>query len=248
MTALLGAFLRRLARDELGARAIVRGSQLTARWVPGRTAHDLDLLLEGAWTTDLADARLREVLAADDPAGPLDARSEVIWAESATPGVRLHVGFAGGPAGLQVDVAWGDPLAAPPRAIELAGVALRGVAPEVMFGWKAHGLVEHGRGRWSAKTLADVVLIPRHVALDAELARRAVELAFESRGLALAALDPFFDDPAWGTSRNSQRKWRSFQRRRAWAPGPLPEVIAEARSVLGRYVLRGLSRVAPAAH
>lgn len=248
MTALLGAFVRRLALDPLGAQAVVRGSQVTSRWVPGRTTHDLDLLLlDGPWTIPDVEARLRAVVARVDGSPALHARAEVIWADTPSPGLRLHVGAEGEPAGLQVDMAWGDPLAAEPVAFELAGVALRGVVPEVMYGWKAHGLVEFGRGRWSPKTLADLALIPRHVALDDALTRRAVALAFGSRGTELAALDVFFDDPSWGTSRNSRRKWTSFQRRHVWNPGALPDVVAEVRAVLARYVPRGRSPVADTA-
>lgn len=231
--ALVAAFLRRFSASELAARAVVRGSQLTAQWVPGRTANDVDfLMLDSTWTTSSLDAALREVL------GTLHARSEVIWAETESPGIRLRVGFTGDAHPLQIDFGWGDPLAAPPRPVTVEGVPLLGVAPEVMFGWKVHGLVEFGRGRWLAKTLADIVLINRHVKLDPALTRAAIELAFSSRRLPISALDELFDDPSWGQSRGSRNKWKTLKKRNAWVPIDLHEAVEEARRVVGGFLGR----------
>src|SRR5262249_19685066 len=135
----VNAYLQRLRDSALGPSCILRGSQLTARWIPGRVAGDLDFLLAGEWTVEQALKRVAETAPG--------ARVEVIWAETEWPGVRLNVD------GLQVDFGWDEQLAAPPRPFELHGTVWPAVTAEVMFGWKAHSLVERGpRGRWHAKT------------------------------------------------------------------------------------------------
>lgn len=165
-----------------------------------------------------------------------------IWGDTDFPGLRAKL--TRGDEALQVDFGWGELLAVPPAAREVRGLAWRTVSAEVMFGWKAHSLVEHGeRGRWHAKTLADLVLLARHAPLDLTVARRAVELAFESQGLAFSLLDGFFDDPTWAQSRGSRNKWKSYVKKAPWVTYGLNEALDEARALLRPMVRPAQPRV-----
>ncbi|MFZ5444279.1 MAG: nucleotidyl transferase AbiEii/AbiGii toxin family protein [Myxococcota bacterium] len=226
---MLDATLRHLHRSSLGARCVLRGSLLTALWVPERRAHDIDFLVDGAWTPATLTPVVREALGTLPGLEQLDVIT--IWAETDFPGVRATLTRAGET--VQADFGWGEQLAVPPAEREVRGLAWRTVGPEVMFGWKVHSLVEHGpRGRWHAKTMVDLVLYLRHVAFDRALARRAVELAFASQRMPLSQLDGFFDDPTWGQSRGSRGKWKSYAKKAPWVTFSLAEAIAEVRAAL----------------
>lgn len=209
-------WLRRVAGSEMAERCLVRGSQLTRLWVPERRANDVDHLLLGEWTVG-------QVRDAFWPLAP-ESLCEVTWAETPFPGVRISTGR------LQIDLGWGDPLVAAPVPVTVCGVETRGVVPEVMLGWKLHGLFEHGRGRWHAKTLADAVLLMRRLKLDEALAERATRVAFESRGTGSEELARFLDDPTWGQSRGSRNKWRSYRKKAPWVDFELAEAIEVVRA------------------
>ncbi len=199
----LVAWLRRAAREPALSSWVLRGSIVTAVLCPGaRTPADVDYLAPGDATTFDAAAIERAVRAIADV-----ERSEVIWGETATPGLRLFVD------GFQLDVAVGDPMCVPPRTLAIAGIGdVLACAPETLFGWKVHGLAEFGRGRWRAKDLYDLDLLWRHAPLDRAATRAAIELAFSSRALPLAALDDFRVRLTWGQSAGGNRKWRSLRK------------------------------------
>ncbi len=217
--AALAAWLRRAATAGDPA-WIVRGSLVTAALCPGaRAPADVDYLAPGRGA-DFDDAavaaRLYTIAAAPDAQVALAIeRTEVIWAESDAPGLRAHAiaRVAGGEVRFGVDVAVGDPMCVAPRAIAVADVgAVPACAPEMLFGWKVHGLCEFGRGRWRAKDLFDLDLLWRHAALDGAATRAAIALAFGSRGLPLTALDDFRHRADWGQSTGGRRKWRGLAR------------------------------------
>jgi hypothetical protein len=113
------------------------------------------------------------------------------------------------------------------------------VTAEVMFGWKVHSLVEHGpRGRWHAKTMADLYLLLRHVRLEQTLVRSCVEAAFASQRMPLTALDGFLDDPTWGQSRGSRNKWKSYVKKSPWVTFTLAEAFPVVRDTVKRVVRR----------
>jgi Nucleotidyl transferase AbiEii toxin, Type IV TA system len=216
--AALAGWLRR-ARG--GPPWVARGSIVTAALCPGaRPPADVDYLVPGDGASFDAAALEREVraIAAVPDEIPLEIeRAEVIWAETATPGLRAHAragtrtgtGTAG--ARFQIDLAVGDPMCVPPRVITVDGVGeVLACAPETLFGWKLHGLCEFGPGRWRAKDLFDLDLLWRHAGLEPAATRAAVELAFGSRALPLAALDDFRTRDSWGRSRGGVRKWRAL--------------------------------------
>lgn len=220
--------LQHVHASSLGPKCVLRGSLLTALWIPERRAHDIDFLVDGAWTPDTLRPVLHDAFASM-PGVTVDLVT--IWEETDFPGLRATV--RRDDAATQVDFGWGEQLAAPPSPREVRGLTWRTVGPEVMFGWKVHSLVEHGpRGRWHAKTLADVVLFLRHVTLDRALARRAIQLAFDSQRMPLTQLDGLFDDPTWGRSRGSRNKWKSYSKKAPWVTFTLAEALDEARTAL----------------
>jgi hypothetical protein len=206
----------------------LRGSLLLAAWCPDRArpAKDVDYLLLGEYAAGATEAVARAIAALPDPAAAGDGdgdgatelavdAAEEIWAETAFPGLRLHLrGRVAGDAAwheLQVDLGAGDPLSLPPRPARIDGVGdVLACTPETLFAWKLHGLVEHGAGKWRAKDLYDLDLMWSAVPLDRAALRPAVDLAFSSRDTPLAALDDFRTRDSWGTSRGGVRKWRAL--------------------------------------
>lgn len=211
------AWLRRVARSRHADRLLLRGSLLTAQWVPGRPCADVDHLVSPGATVDEARAIVLEVMAEPDPEELPAPTFEVIWAETPWPGLRVRVGD------LQIDVGSGDPLAAPTAHVEVLGVRARAVRAETMYAWKVHGLVELGLGRWRPKDLFDLLLLGEHVPLDEALLVPSLRLAFDSRGNRLDELDRFLHGP-WGESRGSRRRWEKFQETYA-GPHPVPPLL-----------------------
>jgi hypothetical protein len=219
-SALLTSWLRRaaIAGDPAW---VLRGSIATATWCPGaRAPADVDYLVPGDATSfDAAAlaAQVRAIAAAADPGTALRVdRTEAIWAETASPGLRAHVVGALGDAGahaFQIDLGVGDPMCVPPRPIDVAGVGpVLACAPETLVGWKLHGLVEFGRGRWRAKDLFDLDLLWRHAPIDHAQLPAAIALAFSSRALPLTALHDFRTRPDWGCSTGGRRRWKALAR------------------------------------
>jgi hypothetical protein len=237
---LIRAWLDVMQRSGFGRDAVLRGSQLTARWVPGRVAADLDFVLLGEWSLQRATRVVGELIGASQlPAAgsiagiELEARG--IWLETPWPGLRLAL--ERDTERLQVDFGWDEALGLPPRPFELEGVTMPAVAPEVMFGWKVHSLVELGpRGRWHPKTLIDLVLLARHCALDPSATKRCIESAFRSRDMALSALDQFFNAPDWGSGRSSRHKWKKYLPGAPWVTFSRVEAIAEARQLVRGFL------------
>lgn len=238
---LIRAWLALMQRTEFGPDAVLRGSQLTARWVPGRVAADLDFVLMGDWSLARATRVVGELLGASElpTAGAIDdlqLKAWGIWLESPWPGLRLEL--SRGEESLQIDFGWAEVLGVPPRPFELEGVELPAVAPEVMFGWKVHSLVELGpRGRWHPKTLIDLVLLARHCPLDPAATKRCIESAFASREMALSALDAFFTAEDWGSGRSSRHKWKKYVPNAPWATFTREEAIREARQLVRSFLL-----------
>lgn len=225
---MIDAILAHLHSTPFSARCVLRGSLLTALWIPERRANDIDLLVDGDWTPGKL-APVVEALFA--PLEEVLCEVTTIWADTEFPGVRARLLSSSDEA--QVDFSWGESLAAPPVELSVRGRTWRTVLPEVMFGWKVHSLVEHGlRGRWHAKTLADLALYVRRVPLDPELARSSIEHAFASQRMPLSHLDGFFDDPTWGQSRGSRNKWKAYVKKAPWVTFSLNEALSEARVAL----------------
>lgn len=201
---------------------MLRGGVLMSALCKGaRPPADVDFAIEGVFDEHALSTCVREIVALDDEQTVLQV-DEIfeIWPGTPFPGLRalLSGRSARGDARMQVDLGFGDPHAVPPRDVNVPGVGMvLSCAPETLFGWKLHGLVEHGRGRWRAKDLFDLHLLLT-IPLDPEALGRAVELAFSSRDLPLAALDDFLDRESWGVSHSGERKWRTLQKRHSATP------------------------------
>jgi hypothetical protein len=224
----LNEVLHHMHASSLAPALVLRGSLLTELWIPGRRANDIDFLIDGEWTPASLTPRVQALFAS---LAGVECEVTTIWAETNFPGVRASL--RRGDTSVQVDFGWGEQLATGPRPLVVREREWRTVAPEVMFGWKTHSLVEHGpRGRWHAKTIADLVLLSRHVKLDPVTTKRAIELSFASQRLPLSLLDPLFDDATWGGSRGSRSKWKSYRKKAPWVTFELAEALNEVRAAL----------------
>jgi len=198
---------------------MLRGSLVTrALCGVGRPAADVDYLVQGGFDADALARLASEVVGRPDVGTRMKVlRTEVIWAETAFPGVRAHLEGAetgGDVQAFQVDFAFGDPVVQPPVDLDIEGVGVvRTCAPETLWAWKLHGLVEFGPGRWRAKDLYDLWLLQTCLKLDLGVMIQAVQLAFSSRDTALGTLDDLCTRELWGCSVSNGRKWRAFCRR-----------------------------------
>jgi hypothetical protein len=245
--AALAAWLRRAAQHaDAAARLVLRGSLVLGVYCPARArpAADIDYLIvdapgapatPGAVATfdpDATERLARAVVAVPDAAPLVLERSELTWAETAFPGLRAHL--RAGEVSFHVDLAAGDPLSLPPRAIRLAGVdtPVLACAAETLFAWKLHGLCEHGAGRWRAKDLHDLDVLWHDAEMARAALRPAIELAFSSRGTSLAALDDFRLRDGWGQSRGGVRKWRQLAKQLNGAVDDFLATRARVRAAL----------------
>lgn len=216
---LLLGWLRRARGHPGTAVLMLRGSLVTrALCGPGRPVADVDYLVQGDFDPDALARLAAEVAGRPDESTHLTLlRTEVIWAETAFPGVRAHLEGAelgGEPQEFQVDFAYGDPTLQAGVDLPIEGVGVvRACAPETLWAWKLHGLVEFGPGRWRAKDLYDLSLLLAHVPLDLDVLPQAVRLAFSSRNMALDELDDFCERELWGCAFSNGRKWRAFCKR-----------------------------------
>lgn len=230
------AVLRRLARSSEVEALVLRGGLMMRLWsgpVP-RPVEDLDFLAR--FPFDAADTvrRLESVLRLDAGDGfSFGAlRSEVIWAETKFPGVRVFVETrlpgVEGTFELRIDTGFGDPMEPGPAWTEYdvgEGGAARVLAcrPETLLAWKLHGLFERGKGRFRPKDLFDVYLLTRHAPLETARVPGAMKLAFESRGDSLELMDRLLAGE-FGRSPWSNEKWARY---RASQPEGRPEALSE---------------------
>ncbi|WP_426731476.1 nucleotidyl transferase AbiEii/AbiGii toxin family protein [Myxococcus faecalis] len=230
------AALRRLARTSQAPHLILRGGLMMRLWsgpVP-RSVEDLDFLAAFPFHEGDTVDRFVDVLGVDVGDGFVFGalRSEVIWAETPFPGVRIHVetwlpGEAA-PQLLRIDTGFGDPMNPPPAWLDYAtddGTTARVLAcrPETLLAWKLHGLFERGKGRFRPKDLFDVYLLTRHAPLESALLPAALRLAFDSRGDSLDVMERLVSGEL-GQSPWSLEKWARY---RASEPEGRPERLSE---------------------
>ena len=231
---LLQGVLRRWARSTQSAAFVLRGGVLT-QWLVGaerRPTRDLDFL--GLFPLDLTDtqSRLEEILSIAEPDGislHLDTLAgEVIWQETAFPGLRyrLEAAVSGEALPLQIDVGFGDPLVPPAVWIEYPP-RVQAASPELLVAWKLDGLLDHGAKRWQAKDVYDLHLLTTHCQLDPTALAEGIRVALETHGNSLAEVRAVLDDPAWWESAQSRAKWEKFRKATACdIPEDLPGLAA----------------------
>ncbi|MCE9670328.1 nucleotidyl transferase AbiEii/AbiGii toxin family protein [Myxococcus stipitatus] len=237
------AVLRRLALMPDAPALVLRGGLMMRLWsgsVP-RPVEDLDFLARFPFHEGATVARLEALFRADAGDGfQFDtSRSEVIWAETAFPGVRVHVRTrlpdVESPFELRIDTGFGDPMEPPPAWVDYAsddGPPARVLAcrPENLLAWKLHGLFERGKGRFRPKDLFDAWLLFRHAPLDTSLLPRALQLAFASRGDTLDQMERLVSGE-FGQSPWSLEKWARY---RQAEPTGRPEQLAQVVAEVGR--------------
>jgi hypothetical protein len=110
-----------------------------------------------------------------------------------------------------VDFAFGDPLSVPPRTIQVAQVGpVLAVAPESLFAWKVHALVQFGRYAWRPKDVYDLYVLWTEGRLNTRVLPEAIDLAFSSRDTTLDELDNFRTDDDWGLAGFETERWDAF--------------------------------------
>jgi hypothetical protein len=223
MNLVLQAWLHSAAQHPASSRDwVLRGSILTqtlcqnAGLLGSRAPMDVDyLVLHQSYKPKDVERWALEVAKLPNPFGQLEVVGcETIWANTPYPGGRVFVQMQhpDGRLESQIDFAYDDPMTLEPRLMQVAGIPALVCAPESLVAWKAHGLVEFGRGRWRAKDVYDLALLCQ-LPLEPAAVLPALELAYTSRGNILSDLDDFLGRESWGLSLSGQRKWRHFQRK-----------------------------------
>ncbi|MFO0846461.1 MAG: nucleotidyl transferase AbiEii/AbiGii toxin family protein [Gemmataceae bacterium] len=267
MTGQVEEVLLRLARSPHAGDLVLRGGVLTRVWVgeARRETRDLDFL--GLFPRDLDEAarRLADVLAIDSLTGVLfgleTLRGEVIWRETAFPGLRFSVEarrardvsppvgapVTGGltpPARLQIDIGFGDPLVPPAAWLDYptaSGPArLLAARPELLAAWKLDGLFEHGARRWQPKDLFDLHLLTAHCHLDTDTLVEAIRVAFEAHSDPLTNVRDVVYNPAWWRTDSARAKWAKY---RAASAVPVPEEVGEVAAAVARALRPAVGRL-----
>jgi hypothetical protein len=214
--ALLTGVLRRVTLHPRVSEFILRGSLLTnALCQSARVAHDVDFLCRGEYNFHHIETIAKEIIAIPDSKTTLKLESiNPIWAGTPFPGIRvICIGSVQGGTTqeVQIDFAYHEPILLEPRATWIPDVGLvLAAAPETMFAWKLHGMVEFGIGRWRAKDLYDLDILWREANLNLKDLPPEIELAFSSHGAAITDLHDFRTREIWGMSVSTGRKWRTF--------------------------------------
>ncbi len=217
---LLNGWLRRSIQHPAASKLVLRGSILTRALCDknSRVPHDVDyLLLEQPFNAQTTEKLALEILRIPDQSTDLMLEnSKIIWADTPYPGLRVNLIGCVNDSELQtmqVDFACDDPLSMPPRMLAIDGVGqVLTCAPETLFAWKLHGLVEFGRGRWKPKDLFDLDVLLCSLEFDRIELVKAINLAFSSRAMNIKELDDFCTRETWGcSSRSGRTKWRVFQ-------------------------------------
>ncbi|HEX8699566.1 MAG TPA: nucleotidyl transferase AbiEii/AbiGii toxin family protein [Myxococcaceae bacterium] len=241
--------LRRVALSPHVEEFVLRGGMMMRLWtgpVP-RQVEDIDFLARFAFDAAATVARMESICRLDAGDGMrLGAlRSEVIWAETAFPGVRILAAVdmpgTSEPFELRIDTGFGDPMDPPALWMDhplQEGPPARVLAcrPETLFAWKVHGLFERGPGRFRPKDLFDVYLLSKYAPMDPALLPRALKLAFDSRGDSLG-LTARLASGEFGRSPWSLEKWARFRASQPEGrPEQLAELVASVAQLLGPVV------------
>lgn len=204
--------LHRVAQSAAAEHWVLRGGLLSQWWCAPypRPADDVDFLALYDFDRERTDALVAAL--GISQAAPC----EVIWAETETPGLRYQLQPAPDEV-VQVDIAFGDPLPAPPHRwaypTALGPAHLLVIGPAVGLAWKLHGLFEFEDGHWRPKDLHDILLFLQHADIDWEALPAAIRLAFSSRDTPLSAIDRLLCGEM-GHSRGSRGNWAKLARAR----------------------------------
>ncbi|MUH01138.1 nucleotidyl transferase AbiEii/AbiGii toxin family protein [Scytonema sp. UIC 10036] len=224
---LLESLLRRVAYSVHAKDLVLRGGMLTRLWVPPgyRIAVDVDFVGLYPFGIESTEQRFRELLATDGFTDGVvfhleSLESQGIWMEDPFPGVRLRLDASvlDYRQRLQIDVGFNDPLVPEqqwiqyPTLVPAEPVKLQAARPELMAGWKLHGLIELGAKRWRGKDLYDLMLLATLVPLDKALLPEAIRVAFSSHNANLEEVQIILTNPHWWNTGKNRRNWRYYCR------------------------------------
>ncbi len=225
---LLERFLYRLSVSRYRDRFVLKGGLLLTVFGARRPTRDADVLVRdigGDENSLLAVVgEIADVPADDGIAfGASEARAAVITEHTAYPGLRISVPATLGTARLQLrlDINFGDPVW--PQEIEyptlLAGehIALLGYPVEVVIAEKAETMISRGDANTRERDYADVLMLSRIHAVEAQNLRCSLEETAAHRGTELVPLSQALD--TLPTAR--QRDWRAFLDRSRLTAMPL---------------------------
>lgn len=225
---LLESILRRVAYSAYTEDLVLRGGMLTRLWVTSgcRIAFDVDFLGLYPFGIESTEERFRELLKGDNFSDEVvfdleSLESQGIWLDDPFPGVRVCVDASvlDYRQRLQIDVGFSDPLVPPaqwieyPTLVAAKPVKLLAARPELMAGWKVHGLIEQGAKRWRPKDLYDLMLLATIVPLDKALLKEAIAVAFSSRNASLEEVRMILTNRQWWNTGKNRRKWRWYCRK-----------------------------------
>lgn len=225
---LLESILRRVAYCAYTEDLVLRGGMLTRLWVSSghRIAFDVDFLGLYPFSIESTKERFRELLKGDNFSDEVvfdleSLESYGIWLDDPFPGVRVCVDASvlDYRQRLQIDVGFGDPLVPPaqwieyPTLVAAEPVKLLAARPELMAGWKVHGLIEQGAKRWRPKDLYDLMLLATIVPLDKALLKEAIAVAFSSRNASVEEVRMILTNSQWWNTGKNHRKWRWYCRK-----------------------------------
>jgi Nucleotidyl transferase AbiEii toxin, Type IV TA system len=214
---LLSAWLRRATRHPMQPRLLLSGSTLIAALCEhARTPNDIDYVVTGEFDAELMARTAHEIVELPDtsPALKCEGTEELFEYTDDFPGLRAFISGRVSTDALQqflVDFAFGDPLSVPPRAVQVAQVgSVLAVAPESLFAWKVHALVQFGRYAWRPKDVYDLYVMWTEGHLNTRVLPEAIDLAFSSRDTTLDELDDFRTANYWGLETYDTKRWAAF--------------------------------------
>jgi hypothetical protein len=198
-------------------RLLLSGSTLIAALCQhARIPNDIDYVVTGDFDAVLMAQTAHEIANVPDASGRLELveTEEIYEYTEAFPGLRAHlIGSLSTdePQPFLVDFAFGDPLSVPPCAIHVAQVgSVLAVAPESLFAWKVHALVQFGPYRWRPKDVYDLYILWTEGHLNTRVLPEAIDLAFSSRDTTLDELDDFRKADNWGLAAYGPKHWAAF--------------------------------------
>jgi hypothetical protein len=214
---LLAAWLRRATRHPMRPRLLLSGSTLIAALCEhARIPNDIDYVVTGDFDVGLMARTAYEIADLPDATSALECvETEGMFEYTDDfPGLRAYIAGSVSTDAVQeflVDFAFGDPLSVPPRAIQVAQVGpVLAVAPESLFAWKVHALVQFGRYAWRPKDVYDLYVMWTEGHLNTHVLPEAIDLAFSSRDTTLDELDDFRTAGNWGLTAYDTKRWDAF--------------------------------------
>ncbi|MFN0203454.1 MAG: nucleotidyl transferase AbiEii/AbiGii toxin family protein [Bacteroidia bacterium] len=254
----LEGIARRSAQLTQAEEVILRGSLLTRAWTKPhfRQVRDLDFMaiypFDEKRATDFVHSLCLVNLDDEIQIFPDQMKTEVIWEETVSPGVRylFPVKIADIYLEIQIDMSFNDPLVPPAIWWEYPGLLniptkIHTIRPELALAWKVHGLFEFWdlkAGQWKAKDLYDIYLIWKYQKLADALFEQALFTAFEDRKMPLTLYNRVLNNE-FGQSKGSHKGWKKFLKNTPHPPETENhlQILSQLRTYLDPFFLKGIA-------